>query len=344
MRTRFTFAFVAAAVVSAFACGSSSVSNGGQADAGSEPDATSQLCMPGRSVACTGVGGCAGGQACNADGTAFGVCDCGGSNDAGTPADGAASHDGSDASDGSQPPDAGWSPKGLSDLILWVDGQHFGDAGASITTWPDQSGGGHDLVFTGNNSPPTVHAGAINGLPAASFAGGSTSELTSTSGAFGLGTSNFVFAIVAKASVACANSICGIATMGPITGVAYDSIVYFDNLAPPNVGAIWGSLLGQVPVQSTFATYAAGAAHVLVMHRSSATAGALRVDGVPTTQSLAPGANGNGVGDAGGLSIGFEEQSSTYFDGDIAEVVVALSPSDSDVASLEMFLRTKYAL
>ncbi|HTQ47711.1 MAG TPA: hypothetical protein VMI75_33370, partial [Polyangiaceae bacterium] len=128
MRTRFTIAFVAATVVGAFACGSSSVSNGGPADAGSQPDATSQPCMPGRSVACTGVGGCAGGQVCNADGTAFGACDCGVSNDAGTPAD-AAPPDGSDANDGSRALDAGWSPRSLSGLILWVDGQHLGDAG-----------------------------------------------------------------------------------------------------------------------------------------------------------------------------------------------------------------------
>lgn len=312
------------------------MSNGGLADAGSQPDATSQSCMPGRSVACTGVGGCAGGQVCNAHGTAFGACDCGGSSDAGTPAD-AASPDGNDASQGQ---DAGWSPKSLNGLILWVDGEHVGDAGASISTWPDQSGAGHDLVFTGSSSPPTVHAGAINGLPAASFASGSTNELASTSVAFGLGASNFVLAIVAKASQACATSICGIATLGPITDMAFDSIGYFDNLTPPNVIANWGSQ-GQVGVQQTFATYVAGAAHILVMHRSSATVGELRVDGVPTAQPLA---QGNAVGDAGGLSIGFEEQSSTYFDGDIAEVVVALSPSDPDVGSLETFLRGKYGL
>ena len=36
-----------------------------------------RVCAPGQSVLCNGPGGCVGGQVCNADGTAFGVCDCG---------------------------------------------------------------------------------------------------------------------------------------------------------------------------------------------------------------------------------------------------------------------------
>jgi hypothetical protein len=34
-------------------------------------------CIPGSSVACTGSGGCAGGQTCNSDGASFGSCICG---------------------------------------------------------------------------------------------------------------------------------------------------------------------------------------------------------------------------------------------------------------------------
>lgn len=38
---------------------------------------TPMVCTPGRSEACIGPGGCAGGQQCNAEGTGFGACDCG---------------------------------------------------------------------------------------------------------------------------------------------------------------------------------------------------------------------------------------------------------------------------
>lgn len=43
---------------------------------GSDPE-PARLCTPGASVACVGAGGCAGGQVCNAAGSAFGACECG---------------------------------------------------------------------------------------------------------------------------------------------------------------------------------------------------------------------------------------------------------------------------
>ena len=42
-----------------------------------------QVCAPGTSISCVGPGGCAGGQVCAADGTSYGICDCGGAADAG---------------------------------------------------------------------------------------------------------------------------------------------------------------------------------------------------------------------------------------------------------------------
>ena len=47
-----------------------------------------RACTLGASIACVGVGGCAGGQVCNTEGSAFGECMCGGSGgDGGTPHD-----------------------------------------------------------------------------------------------------------------------------------------------------------------------------------------------------------------------------------------------------------------
>jgi hypothetical protein len=42
------------------------------------PPASPRACVPGVTQACVGPGGCGGGQACSADGTGFGACDCGG--------------------------------------------------------------------------------------------------------------------------------------------------------------------------------------------------------------------------------------------------------------------------
>lgn len=44
---------------------------------GCGPTMKPQVCVPGKSEACVGPGGCAGGQRCNAEGTALGDCDCG---------------------------------------------------------------------------------------------------------------------------------------------------------------------------------------------------------------------------------------------------------------------------
>jgi len=57
---------------------------------------SSKSCTPGQSVACTGPGGCAGGQVCNADGTGYEACACG-ATDSGTPNDSSAGDGGSDA-------------------------------------------------------------------------------------------------------------------------------------------------------------------------------------------------------------------------------------------------------
>jgi hypothetical protein len=69
---------LATGVVVLAACGGASQSR--SSDGGL--DATVPLCTPGKSVACVGPGGCSGGQACNAGGTAYATCDCGGSPDA----------------------------------------------------------------------------------------------------------------------------------------------------------------------------------------------------------------------------------------------------------------------
>lgn len=64
---------------------------------------TAMACTPGASVACTGAGGCAGGQVCKADGSGFDTCVCGAGADGGS--------SGSSGSSGSGPTDSGSAPK-----------------------------------------------------------------------------------------------------------------------------------------------------------------------------------------------------------------------------------------
>jgi hypothetical protein len=109
---------VVALVAFATSCsGAASNVLSGDAGADGSPDATaqeagSQVCTPGRSLACVGPGGCAGGQSCNASGTAYGPCDCAGvaeagpdASDGGVDAD-ASTADADAASDASQADEA----------------------------------------------------------------------------------------------------------------------------------------------------------------------------------------------------------------------------------------------
>lgn len=63
----------------------------GSSAACSKDNANGRSCTPMASVACVGAGGCAGGQACNAEGTAYGACNCGAaaSDDGGSALEGA---------------------------------------------------------------------------------------------------------------------------------------------------------------------------------------------------------------------------------------------------------------
>ena len=45
-------------------------------DTGSDPASSHQLCVPGRSVSCIGVAGCAGYQVCNPEGHSYSGCNC----------------------------------------------------------------------------------------------------------------------------------------------------------------------------------------------------------------------------------------------------------------------------
>jgi hypothetical protein len=72
------------------------------------PDAESRVCAPNQSIACTGPGGCSGGQACNADGTAYLPCDCVAGGDGGSGSSSGGSDSGSgDVYDGSSDAESG---------------------------------------------------------------------------------------------------------------------------------------------------------------------------------------------------------------------------------------------
>ena len=78
------------------------------------------VCVAGASVACTGPGGCAGGQVCNAAGSGFEACLCGAA-DAGISVDANPSPDGGSTDDaGSAAPDAAITPTMGAIRVHWM--------------------------------------------------------------------------------------------------------------------------------------------------------------------------------------------------------------------------------
>lgn len=98
-----------------------------------------RVCVPGKSEACVGPGGCAGGQRCADDGSAFGVCECaspsgggGGSTGGGGGAGGGGGGglgDGGAGDDGGSPGDAGPGDAGGMTDDAGTDGGDAGDGG-----------------------------------------------------------------------------------------------------------------------------------------------------------------------------------------------------------------------
>ena len=115
----------------AVAC--STANNGGSgtgADAGSDGVAA-YGCMPGRSVACVGVGGCSGGQACKEEGSGYGACEC-------SPADGGSDAAAADSGEG---------------------GASAPDSGGSDAAAADSGEGGASAADSGRSDGPTSVAG-----------------------------------------------------------------------------------------------------------------------------------------------------------------------------------------
>lgn len=311
-------------VLIAVACGS-----GDSAEPGVE-----RACTAGQSVACTGAGGCRGGQVCGSDGT-YGSCEC--STD--LPDSDAASSGGvvivDAGNDGDATPQV-WTPARLSGLLLWAEGRSL--VGTQITDWPDQSSGAHHLLFLGppQASAPLVHAGAINGLNAATFVGGP--PLGAATPDFALGSDAFTIEIVLSAtSSPCPADGCH------IIGLRDEDGETSNELSITQSGESM-ALNGQfeMPGANDRATLPLAAGfHVVALRRIATGAGELRVDG--TTASIAlsaahvlSGVTNFRLGEPGMLGPGMR--------GDIAEIVFVRTPSNDDVTQLESYLKSKYAL
>lgn len=165
----------------------------------SDPDPTGgpPACAP-ATRACTGEGGCAGTQTCNADGT-YSACVC--------PATDAAPADVQqpDTSIPDTGTDAGpWNPRDMTGLVLWLDGSkgvvEDPTKLGKIYKWQDRSGNSND-AFVASAESPSIVANAINGKGAVNCDQASYLSIPDNA-ALKFGTGDFGIMVVAKATLA----------------------------------------------------------------------------------------------------------------------------------------------
>lgn len=213
--------------------------------------------------------------------------------------------------------------KKLSGLLVWVDGQNFGDAGTTITDWPDQSGNGFHLTPTGGTAPSIV-ASAIGGLPAANFVSASGNGLAASSTNLAIGSDNFVIELVVSVSTGGSSGV--LAALGLPAG---DQAMLFGGD---------GNVVGRFETGDVTASLVSDGSHVVAFRRLGTTTAELRLDGAATPLTLA---STHALG--GAFAVGFTG-STLNVNANIAEVVVQQNPTNGDVIQLESYLKTKYGL
>jgi len=288
----------------------------------------STVCVPGTSIACVGTGGCSGGQACNAQGTGYGACDCG-SSDAGivdAVADSVADSNTGDVDAGPLAPDQ------IPNLVLWLDSMKGITTDTTCTknvvVWADQSPHKNNVKNTADPclNTPTVSLSGYKSFDVVQFIPNGTGQLLHATDdpSLHLGTADFAIAMVIQ---------------NPHSG---------------EDGRIWDQGALQLFVYgptSTFTGSVQGVGNVLQAPLSTSTfhivvlrgpAFEVRIDGV-SAKGTNPSVD---LSAGGGLDFGcVETQGNDYPETDYLEIAEYQGTvTDGQVIGLESWLKNKYGL
>jgi hypothetical protein len=257
---------------------------------------------------------------------------------------------GSQAGCGGEGPDGpggDWTPFQLQEVVLWLDADEgISTVDGNVDLWTDLSGLDNNASQIFADAMPTLTPSAVAGRAAATF-NGQTSFLTvSDVPSMQWGTGDYALFVVAR----CSNADVETDRMlyhktevaSPFNGVHLFLNPYFGTMpgqaaAQDNANVHAGSATGGYN-DSTFRLYAG---------RRVGTTLQIRVNGTvvgQTTESPAINLDAPGrdavIGHNGSPNIGQQA-----LKGDIAEIIAVKGVlSDANLAKLESYLRTKYAL
>lgn len=237
----------------------------------------------------------------------------------------------------------------LNGLVLWLDAaKGITKNGNAVATWADQSSAKNDA--TAGNVAPTFTASAINSLPAVTFSMMSVNNLViADSSTLQFGTADYSIFVVSRFD--------NDPKSGPTTGLAdfftkagknSGILFYGNNLNPKNSTITAGMFAAEDANDFLGASgaYNDGTARLYALVRTSNVI-TLRVNGsqVGTLNESAPVDVSAAATDV--LIGAFPQGKNTLgaLDGDIAEMIaVKGSISSNDLASVESYFKSKYAL
>jgi hypothetical protein len=222
-------------------------------------------------------------------------------------------------------------------LLLLDAGAGVTTSGGAVTAWADQSGNGRDGTPHGS---PTLTAGAINGLPAVTFA--SPAYFTCPSPGAVAGAEITLFVVARFASLT-AGSYPRLADWGDGTDSAqllYDA----DAGKVTTKDSAWQPDAGGVATQWYSPT--AGAWDLIAVQWDATGAGAATLSRNGTAQSGSANSNTNVGSQDNLLYLGVRSglNSVTYLAGDVAEVLCYGPLTPSQITSVTNALRGKYGL
>jgi hypothetical protein len=236
-------------------------------------------------------------------------------------------------------------------LAFWFDPSSLVQAAGKVVTWTDLSGNGNDATQSSSAYQPAYTGAAIHGLPSATFLGPIAFLRIADVASMRWGRNDLVVLVVFRATGQSATDCMLYQKTAP---PPYDGVDLYLNSDKPAPSMFAGAQLsGQVYVVSSPppTTFVDGSVHLLGIRRAGPTLD-IRVDGVLSssmTNSTVAGVDVSAIGDdaiIGQNGFGTPPQSEfQQFHGDIAEEIgVNGSLSQTEIANLEQYLMTRYAI
>lgn len=230
-----------------------------------------------------------------------------------------------------------WSPADLgAALLAWYKGDELaGSNGDPISTWPDDSGGGHDATQGTSDKRPTLAAADLNGKNAVRFTSSSQQALNLPNIFSGASAGSAYLIVKAAADPAASNASSGLMWMGSVVSTqSATHWPYTSGTAYDAFGSTDRKTLGN-PTPSLASWRIAG------FHSAAGDYG-VRLDG---NAFFSTGTNTVGWSSAPRIGQSAHSSSPIYFNGWIAEAIFTTAKqSDADRQKVEGYLAHKWGL